>query len=107
VSKQGASMEAAAVEAGAVRLRPILMTTLTTVLGMTPLAFGIGEGSELMQPLAVAVVGGLALSTVLTLFVVPCAYVIFNRAGERLRGWLTGGEGLQTGPMGAAAPAGD
>ena len=65
------------------------------------------QGSKLMQPLAFAVVGGRALSTVLTLFVVPCAYVIFNGAGERLRGWLTGGSELQSGPMGAAAPAGD
>ena len=66
-------MHQAVIDAGAVRLRPILMTTLTTVFGMLPLALGIGEGSELMQPLAIAVVGGLSVSTLLTLFVVPRA----------------------------------
>ncbi|CAN5796885.1 efflux RND transporter permease subunit [soil metagenome] len=84
------SMEAAAVEAGAVRLRPIIMTTLTTCFGMLPLAMGLGEGSEMMQPLAISVVGGLAISTLLTLFVVPSAYVILNQAGDRLKSWLTG-----------------
>jgi len=93
--ERGASMEEAAVEAGAVRLRPILMTSLTTVLGMLPLALGIGEGTELMRPLAIAVVGGMSLSTVLSLFVVPSAYIIFNRAGERLMAWLTGGKGSE------------
>lgn len=83
-------MEEAAIEAGVVRLRPILMTSITTALGMLPLALGIGEGTELMRPLAIAVVGGMSLSTILTLFVVPAAYIIFNSAGERLQGWLTG-----------------
>jgi multidrug efflux pump subunit AcrB len=87
--ERGASMEDAVVAAGATRLRPILMTTLTTILGMLPLAFGWGEGSELMQPLAVAVVGGLSVSTLLTLFVVPSAYVVAQRGGDRLKGWLT------------------
>jgi hydrophobe/amphiphile efflux-1 (HAE1) family protein len=86
----GTSMLQAAVEAGAVRLRPILMTTLTTLFGMIPLALGLGEGSELMQPLAVAMIGGLSLSTLLTLFVVPSAYVVFNTLGDRVKGWLTG-----------------
>ncbi|HEV2147446.1 MAG TPA: efflux RND transporter permease subunit, partial [Longimicrobiaceae bacterium] len=87
----GTSMLDAAVDAGAVRLRPILMTTLTTMFGMIPLALGLGEGSELMQPLAVAMIGGLSLSTLLTLFVVPSAYVVFNSLGDRVKGWLTGG----------------
>jgi hydrophobe/amphiphile efflux-1 (HAE1) family protein len=86
----GKSMEEAVIEAGAVRLRPIIMTTLTTCFGMLPLALGLGEGSELMRPLAVAVVGGLALSTLLTLFVVPSAYVVLNRAGDRIKTFLTG-----------------
>lgn len=90
--ERGATMEEAVIEAGVVRLRPILMTSLTTALGMLPLALGIGEGTELMRPLAIAVVGGMSLSTVLTLFVVPSAYIIFNRAGEGLQRWLTGGE---------------
>jgi len=83
-------MEEAVIEAGAVRLRPILMTTTTTAFGMLPLALGIGSGTELMQPLAIAVVGGLTLSTFLTLFVVPSAYVIFNRGADAVLDFLTG-----------------
>ena len=86
----GVPMKQALIDAGAVRLRPILMTTLTTVLGMMPLAFGIGEGSELMRPLAIAVVGGLSVSTLLTLFVVPSAYSLVHGAGDRAKRWLVG-----------------
>ena len=78
----------AVVEAGFVRMRPILMTTLTSMVGSMPLALGIGEGSELMRPLAIAVVGGIAFSTMLTLFVVPCAYVVLHTAADRVRGFL-------------------
>ncbi|NJD10044.1 MAG: efflux RND transporter permease subunit [Gemmatimonadetes bacterium] len=88
--EHGYSRERAVVEAGAVRLRPILMTTLTTVFGRLPLALGSGQGSELMQPLAIAVVGGMSISTLLTLFVVPSAYLIFNTAAERALIFLTG-----------------
>lgn len=88
--ERGASMLEAVVDAGAVRMRPIIMTTLTTILGMIPLALGIGEGSELMQPLAISVVGGLSVSTILTLFVVPSTYVLMHTAGDRLKTWLTG-----------------
>lgn len=87
---EGASREEAVIEAGAVRLRPILMTTTTTVFGMLPLALGIGSGTELMRPLAIAVVGGLTLAMLMTLFVVPSAYLILNRAAESLQAWLTG-----------------
>ena len=66
------------------------MTTLTTAFGMLPLAIGIGDGSELMRPLAIAVVGGLSVSTLLTLFVVPSAYLVLNRGAERLREFLVG-----------------
>ncbi len=66
------------------------MTTLTTAFGMLPLAIGIGDGSELMQPLAIAVVGGLSVSTLLTLFVVPSAYLVLNRGAESLREFLLG-----------------
>ncbi len=70
----GESVRDALLQAGALRLRPILMTTLTTVLGLLPMALGLGEGAALRQPLAVAVIGGLSLATVLTLLVIPCAY---------------------------------
>jgi multidrug efflux pump subunit AcrB len=80
----------AVLEAGRVRFRPILMTTLTTVLGMTPLAVGIGDGSELMQPLAIAVIGGLLVSMILTLFLVPSVYLIVDGIGAATLGWLTG-----------------
>ncbi|MDT8340338.1 MAG: efflux RND transporter permease subunit [Longimicrobiales bacterium] len=90
---RGLSAVDAVVQAGAVRLRPILMTTLTTAFGMLPLALGIGEGSELMRPLAVAVVGGLSLSTVLTLFVVPCAYLMLHHAVDALQAFLVGTSG--------------
>ena len=87
---RGSAMEEAVIEAGVVRLRPIIMTTLTTIFGMLPLALGIGEGSELMRPLAVAVVGGMSVSTVLTLFVVPTVYVGMHRAGDKFKEWITG-----------------
>ena len=67
----------AVIEASKVRLRPILMTTATTVLAMFPLALGIGEGSELQAPIATAVIGGLLVSTVSTLVIIPVLYTIF------------------------------
>lgn len=88
--ERGVSRAEAIVEAGGVRLRPILMTTLTTVFGTLPLALGIGDGAELMQPLAIAVVGGVSVSTLLTLFVVPSAYLILNSGADRLNAWVTG-----------------
>ena len=66
--------------AGAVRLRPVLMTTLTTIFGMLPLALGIGEGSELMQPLAITVIGGLTFGTLLTLVLIPGLYTVFYKS---------------------------
>jgi multidrug efflux pump subunit AcrB len=90
----------AVLEAGRVRFRPILMTTLTTVLGMTPLAMGIGDGSELMQPLAIAVIGGLLVSMMLTLFLVPSVYLIV------LAGVLTGRRRVVREPREAHVPVG-
>ncbi len=87
--KQGWEMTDAVVEAGAIRLRPILMTTLTTVVGMLPLAIGAGSGAMLMQPLAIAVVGGLLSAMLLTLFLVPCLYVIVQNAAAAIRNFLT------------------
>lgn len=65
------------------RLRPILMTTITTVLGLFPLALGIGEGSEFLQPLGVVVFSGLTLATLLTLFIIPCFYVLLHKIFKR------------------------
>jgi CzcA family heavy metal efflux pump len=90
--ERGLTMEQAVVEAGAIRLRPILMTSATTVLGMLPLAIGLSEGTEMMRPLAIAVVGGLSVSTLLTLFVIPCVYIVVHRASERLKTWVVGGK---------------
>jgi len=87
--EEGLSAFDAVIEAGRVRFRPILMTSLTTVLGMTPLALGIGDGSELMQPLAIAVIGGLLVSMILTLLLVPSVYLIVDGIGETLTGLLT------------------
>jgi predicted RND superfamily exporter protein len=72
----GLDTREAVVRAGVVRLRPILMTTLTTVLGLLPLAIGFGEGAELRQPLAVVVSFGLVVSTALTLLVIPAVYAM-------------------------------
>ena len=78
----GLSVDEAVVEAGEHRLRPILMTTLTAILGLLPLALGIGAGAEMQKPLAVAVVGGLAFSTFLTLLVGPVLYAALFRGPD-------------------------
>ena len=74
--------DAAVIEAGRRRLRPILMTTLTTVLGLFPLALGIGEGADAQAPLARAVLGGLAASTLITLVLVPAVYSLVHRGAD-------------------------
>jgi HAE1 family hydrophobic/amphiphilic exporter-1 len=68
----------ALIEAGRRRLRPILMTTLTTILALLPLALGVGEGADAQAPLARAVVGGLAGSTLITLVLIPVVYSLFH-----------------------------
>ena len=70
-------------EACSLRLRPILMTTLSTILGMLPIALGIGEGAELRQSMGVVLIGGLTTSTLLTLVVVPLIYLLFERWKEK------------------------
>ncbi len=80
----GLALEPAIIEAAAVRLRPILMTTLCTLFGLFPLALGLGAGSELQKPLALAVIGGLTLSTPITLFVVPTLLVAIRGRNYRL-----------------------
>ncbi len=69
--------------AGEVRLRPILMTTLATILGMMPVAIGLGVGSELRAPMAVAIIGGLITSTLLSLLIVPVVYASFRGRADR------------------------
>jgi hydrophobic/amphiphilic exporter-1 (mainly G- bacteria), HAE1 family len=105
--KQGYSAEAAVIEASRTRLRPILMTSGTTILGLVPLALGIGEGAELQAPLALTVLGGLTSATFLTLVFIPALYVLvenqlsaipFFRKTDRLG--LTAQE-----PIPAASPA--
>lgn len=76
--EKGIPRNEAIIKAGPMRLRAILMTTLTTILGLVPLALGLGEGGELMAPMATAVIGGLTLSTLLTLVVIPVVYTIFE-----------------------------
>ena len=76
--ERGMSVAKAAVAAGKSRLRPVLMTSLTTIFGMVPMAMGLGEGSEIWQPMGVSVIGGLTCSTILTLLVLPALYVIFR-----------------------------
>ncbi|MBL8952242.1 MAG: efflux RND transporter permease subunit [Myxococcaceae bacterium] len=81
--RRGRSIHDATIEAGRTRLRPILMTTIATLVGLAPMALGIGEGSETNLPLARAVIGGLGVSTVLTLFLVPVLYTALDRFAKR------------------------
>jgi HAE1 family hydrophobic/amphiphilic exporter-1 len=75
---RGRDLEAALKEAGPVRLRPILMTSLTVIFGVAPIALGLSEGAELRQPMAIAVIGGLTTSTFLTLLVIPVLYSLME-----------------------------
>ncbi len=75
---QGMTRTEAILKAGPTRLRPILMTMLTTVLALVPMSLGLGEGTDMMAPLAVAVIGGLLLSTFTTLVIIPVIYAIFD-----------------------------
>jgi HAE1 family hydrophobic/amphiphilic exporter-1 len=89
----GMTLDAALVEAGATRLRPILMTAISTIAGVIPVVLGIGEGSESRQPMAVAIAGGLFSSTLLTLAVVPVIYSYLDQFSrwqgfERFKGWI-------------------
>jgi HAE1 family hydrophobic/amphiphilic exporter-1 len=93
---QGMEKMAAIMEAGRTRLRPIIMTAMTTVLGLLPMAIGMGEGAEVRTPMAVTVIGGLLVSTMLTLIVIPVVYSLLDR-----RKWPAAGKL----PDVAAAPA--
>jgi HAE1 family hydrophobic/amphiphilic exporter-1 len=77
--REGLTRREAILQAGQQRIRPIIMTSLTTVLALLPLTFGFGESASLRSPMALAVIGGLVTSTLLTLVVIPCVYDILDR----------------------------
>ena len=82
----GMAQKEALVEAGKTRLRPIIMTALTTIFGLSTMALGAGMGSDMVQPMAVVTIGGLIYGTVLTLIVVPCIFDLFHKKEKaRLR----------------------
>jgi multidrug efflux pump subunit AcrB len=76
---RGRSPVAAAVDAGSTRFRPVLMTALAMIIGMVPMALGLGEGGEQNAPLGRAVIGGLSLATIATLFFVPAVFALLHR----------------------------
>ena len=92
---RGVDRDAALIDAGQIRLRPIVMTTLAMIFGMLPLALALGAGAEFRAPMARAVIGGLITSTLLTLIVVPVVYTFLDDFGPRRRA---------SGPRGAARP---
>ena len=75
-------------KAGRVRLRPVLMTALTTVLGLSPLSLGLGESGENWAPMARSVMGGMTVGTALTLLVIPVIYIITELRGQRIKDWI-------------------
>jgi HAE1 family hydrophobic/amphiphilic exporter-1 len=79
---RGLAKKEAVIQAGQARLRPILMTTLTTVLGLLPMAIGLGDGSEIRTPMAITVVSGLTISTLLTLVIIPTVYMVLDQKEE-------------------------
>jgi hydrophobic/amphiphilic exporter-1 (mainly G- bacteria), HAE1 family len=85
--REGLSVKDALLTAGPVRLRPIIMTTIAMILGMTPSAFGNGDGSEFRAPISIATIGGLFTSTLLTLVVVPVSYLLLDRVIVRVKAW--------------------
>jgi hydrophobic/amphiphilic exporter-1 (mainly G- bacteria), HAE1 family len=84
--REGLQLKEAVMAAGQRRIRPIIMTTLTTILALLPLTFGFGESASLRSPMAWAVIGGLITSTLLTLVVIPCVYMLFGQAQLRISG---------------------
>ncbi len=80
----GVEKKEALIEAGRTRMRPILMTAITTIIGLFSMALGIGEGTEMMQPVAIVCIGGLLYATIMTLFIVPVMYDLFNKKPMRV-----------------------
>ena len=86
--KEGEDRLSAILAAGPIRIRPVLMTTLTTVLALVPMAMGIGDGGELEAPLAITFIGGLSLATLLTLVIVPVLYSLIDDLTVKISGWF-------------------
>ena len=84
LSQAGMELTDAIVEAGQQRIRPIIMTTLTTILAMLPMTFSFGEGASLRSPMAIAVIGGLITSTLMSLMVIPCVYYVLENIKRRI-----------------------
>jgi HAE1 family hydrophobic/amphiphilic exporter-1 len=105
---RGLDRHQALIESGKTRMRPILMTTLALVLAMIPLAASIGRGSEFRSPLGVIIIGGITLSTLLTLFVIPCSYTVFDDLSQWIGRRVTGVLGrLLKDPVKKAAEGGE
>ncbi|HEX5758240.1 MAG TPA: efflux RND transporter permease subunit, partial [Thermoanaerobaculia bacterium] len=102
--RRGLPRDEAIVTAGVVRLRPILMTTATTVLGLLPMVFGVGDGAEIRTPMAIAVISGLVTSTALTLFIIPSIYALVDRLQGRLLGREEAAATSAAAAAGAAGP---
>ncbi len=103
LKERGLDVVSAVLEAGRIRLRPILMTSVATIMSAIPIALGLGAGSMSRKPLGYAIVGGIIFSTALTLFLVPTVYVIFDNALARLRARRAATPALQAAPE----PAGE
>lgn len=88
--REGRPVKEAVVEAGLVRIRPVLTTSMTTVFGLLPLALGLGSGSKFLQPLAIAVVGGLTVAMLVTLVLIPTGYLALDAGIQRVRALLSG-----------------
>ena len=101
---RGRTRHDALIEAGPIRLRPIMMTTLALILGMLPVALAIGRGSEFRETIGIIIIGGISLSTILTLVVIPCSYTIFDDASIALAK-LLGRKGDDSGSPVAELPA--
>jgi multidrug efflux pump subunit AcrB len=85
---EGSTAQVAVIEAGKIRMRPIIMTTLAAILALLPLAIGIGAGAQMQQPLAIAVIGGFCVSSLLLLFLLPVFFVLFFGPKQRKENFI-------------------
>jgi HAE1 family hydrophobic/amphiphilic exporter-1 len=90
VKAEGIDLLDSVIEGSLARMRPVLMTAMTTILGMVPLAVELGTGAETWSPLARAVIGGLFTTTILTLIVVPIMYIMLETMSEKFRNFIKG-----------------